>query len=405
MLAPDKNSPYSSLYDIIEGAADYRLGKTGDPAAIGISAPDDKTLIVRLNAPAAFFPSMLCHHSFSPIHPSMLNAKDWSAPLSNGPFYVGENGHGRIVLSKNTRYWDAEKVAMEKIIIRFTDDEDESAAMWNSGEARWIAGAVNLDALTDRSGIVVNELFATHYYYIRSADGPWKDRRVRRALSLALPWDELRRDHFLPAKTLIKPLRGYPHLKGIEVTDTEEARRLLDEAGFSRGVGLPELVIRITPSEDADRIGKLMAAAWMELGVPVKLDVVPFNKYFDSLKKSDYNVGSTTWIGDFADPYTFLQMWRRDSNLNDSGHNDADYEALMEKSMAEEGETRFETLGEAEQLLLDRGTVLPISYTPALNVVDTDELGGWFPNALDIHPFRYFSFKAFKPLPGVAFGR
>jgi peptide/nickel transport system substrate-binding protein/oligopeptide transport system substrate-binding protein len=95
-------------------------------------------------------------------------------------------------------------------------------------------------------------------------------------------------------------------------------------------------------------------------------------------------------------------MWRRDSNLNDAFHDDPDYEALMERSMTEEGEKRLATLGEAEQLLLDRGTILPISYAPALNVVDTDELDGWLPNALDIHPFKYFRFKAFKPLPGVA---
>jgi peptide/nickel transport system substrate-binding protein/oligopeptide transport system substrate-binding protein len=403
LLDPEKDSPYSSLYDIIEGARDYRLGNTGDPAKVGISAPDDRTLIVRLNAPASFFPSMLCHHSFSPIHPSMLNADDWSAPVSNGSFYVTDHGDGRLELSKNARYWDAGKVALEKIIIRFTDDENESAAMWNSGEARWIAGTVNLEALTDRSGIEVAGMFATHYYYIRSADAPWQDYRIRRALALALPWDEIRGNHILPAKTLVPPaFRGYPALKGFDTTDAVEAQRLLAEAGFPKGVGLPELVIRITPSEDADRIAKLMAAAWMNLGVPVKLDVVPFNQYFNALKKKDYNVGSSTWIGDFADPYTFLQMWRKDSNLNDSGYNDADYEALMEKSMTEEGDERYATLGEAEQLLLDRGAVLPISYTPALNVVDINELDGWYPNGLDIHPFRYLSFKAFKPLPGVA---
>jgi peptide/nickel transport system substrate-binding protein/oligopeptide transport system substrate-binding protein len=345
---------------------------------------------------------MLCHHSFSPIHPSMLNSDDWSKPVSNGPFYVSARGDRFLELSKNARYWDAGKVSLEKISVRFTDDENESAAMWNSGEARWIAGSVNLEALKDRSGIQVNPMFATHYYYIRSSDGPWRDYRVRRALALALPWDEIRRDHFLPAKTLVYRIPGYPELKGFDLTDAEEAQRLLVEAGFPKGVGLPELVIRITPAEDADRIAKLMATAWMKLGIPVKLDVVPFNQYFNALKKKDYNVGSTTWIGDFADPYTFLQMWRKDSNLNDSGYSDADYEALMEKSMTEEGDKRYATLGEAEQLLLDRGTVLPISYTPALNVVDTDELDGWYPNALDVHPFRYFSFKAFKPLPGVA---
>jgi len=95
-------------------------------------------------------------------------------------------------------------------------------------------------------------------------------------------------------------------------------------------------------------------------------------------------------------------MWRRDSNLNDARHDDADYEALIEKSMVEEGKKRMETLAEAERLLLERGTVLPIFFNPALNIVDTGELDGWFANALDIHPFKYMSFKAFRPLPGVA---
>ncbi|MDR1507353.1 MAG: peptide ABC transporter substrate-binding protein [Treponema sp.] len=400
-LDPAKNSPYSSLYDIISGAREFRLGLTRNPAEVGINAPDSRTLVVTLNAPASFFPSMLCHHSFSPVHPSMANIENWSAPVSNGPFFVSENGTGYLTLLKNRNYWDAGSVALEKITIRFVDDDDESTAMWNSGEARWLAGGVNLETLTDRSGIVVNPMFATHYYYIRS-EGPFSDHRVRRALVLALPWDEIRENHFLPAKTLVYPIPGYPELKGVE-TNVEEAQDLLAEAGFPKGIGLPELVIRITPAEEADRIGKLMAAAWMgKLGIPVKLDVVPYSRYFAALKGKDYNVGSSTWIGDFADPYTFLQMWRKDSNLNDSGYNDGDFETLMEKSMTEEGDKRFEILGEAEQMLLDRGTVLPISYTPALNIVDTDELDGWFPNALDIHPFKYFSFKAFKPLPGVA---
>ncbi|GHT95811.1 hypothetical protein FACS1894141_5090 [Spirochaetia bacterium] len=93
---------------------------------------------------------------------------------------------------------------------------------------------------------------------------------------------------------------------------------------------------------------------------------------------------------------------RSDSNLNDARLNDLDYEALMDKSMTEEGTQRFATLAEAEKLLLDRGSVLPISYSSALNVIDMNELDGWYPNALDIHPFKYLAFKTFKPLPNVA---
>jgi peptide/nickel transport system substrate-binding protein/oligopeptide transport system substrate-binding protein len=403
MIDPKNETPYSSLFDIIEGARDYRMGALTDPSKVGIIAEGEKTLVVRLNAPASFFPSMLCHHSFSPVHPAMNGEQNWQAPISNGPFYVSSRSEGSISLVKNELYWDADNVSLEKINLRFTDDAEESAAMWNSGEARWIAGNISLESLSDRGGIVVNPMFATHYYYIRST-GPWQDHRLRRALTLALPWKEIREGYFLPAKTLIYPISGYPEIDGMEEGDAEEARRLLEEAGFPRGVGLPELIIRITPAEDQDRIAKLMAAAWMQLGIPVKLDVIPYNRYFQSLKQGDYNIGSTTWIGDFADPYTFLQMWRRDSNLNDAFNNDPEYEELMERSMTEDGTTRMETLSEAEQILLDRGTVLPVSFSPALNVIDTDEIEGWFPNAMDVHPFKYFRFKTVKPLPGVARG-
>jgi len=404
LLEPKRESPYSSLFDIIEGARDYRNGVLKDPAKVGITAPDDRTLVVKLNSPASFFPAMLCHHSFSPIHPSLINNNDWSKkpPVSNGPFRIDSIKKDSIVLLRNEQYWDAGRVALKKIIIKYTDTAEDASYLWNTGEARWIAGGVDLEALTDRSGIQVNVMFATHYYYIRSEEKPWNDYRLRRAMTLVLPWEEIRGDRYLPAKTLIFPISGYPEVEGITETNYEEAEKLMKEAGFAGGAGVPELVIRLTPSPDAANIGRIMATAWKEkLGLKVRVEVVPYERYFQSMKESGYIIGSSTWIGDFADPYTFLQMWRRDSNLNDAHFSDDDYEALIDKSMTEEGNKRLATLANAEKLLLERGTVLPISYSPALNIVDTNELDGWYPNALDIHPFKFISFKSFRTLPGV----
>jgi peptide/nickel transport system substrate-binding protein/oligopeptide transport system substrate-binding protein len=148
-----------------------------------------------------------------------------------------------------------------------------------------------------------------------------------------------------------------------------------------------------------------MAAAWKELGIGVKIDVVAIGRYFEALRHDDYDVGSITWIGDFADPYTFLQMFQKDSNLNDARYNDPEYERLMEKSMQEESAERWATLAEAEKRLLDYGTVLPLSYTPAVNVIDTNEINGWYPNVLNLHPYKYLSYKVLRPLPGVVLAR
>ena len=412
LLEPGRQSPYSSLFDIIEGARDFRNGIEKNGEKVGVLAPDEKTLVVKLISPASFFPAMLCHHSFSPIHPSMLkrtnwslgaNKAAWSPPVCNGPYRIESMNDERIVFVKNAEYWDRRRVSLEKITVRFSESAENASAMWNSGEGRWIAGDVDIESLTDRSGIQMNVMFATHYYYIRCADKPWNDARVRRAMVLVLPWEEIRSGLFLPAQTLIYPITGYPKVQGISETNYEEAEKLMKEAGFAGGVGMPELVIRLNPSREAARIGALMAGAWKEkLGINVRVEIIPYERYLQSMKESGYVIGSSTWIGDFADPYTFLQMWRRDSNLNEARHDDAEYEALIEKSMLEEGETRLATLADAEKLLLDRGVVLPISYSPALNIVDTNEVDGWYPNALDIHPFKYLSFKSLRPLPGVA---
>ncbi|MDR0410501.1 MAG: peptide ABC transporter substrate-binding protein [Treponema sp.] len=396
------DAPYSSLFDIIEGARDFRVGRIATPDNVGIRVADGK-LVVTLNAPAAFFPSMLCHHSFNPIHPSMLvDDADWSCPITNGPFSLKEKDDKSINLIKNDQYWDVENVKLNTVIIKFIEDGDEASILWNSGEARWLAGDMNIDTLSDRSGITVNAMFATHYYFIRSKNKPWNDYRVRQALSLALPWKEIRSGLYMPATTLIYPIPDYPEIAGIDETDMQKAVELLAEAGFPKGVGLPELTIKITPSAEADRIANLMATSWFALGVPAKIEVVPYLFYNASLKEDNYEVGSTTWIGDFADPYTFLQMWQTDSNLNDACYSDTDYEDLLNKSMTQEDEERWETLAQAEELLLNRASVLPISYQPAINIIDTEEIAGWFPNVLDIHPFKYLSFAILKPLPNVA---
>ena len=67
LIDPRRESPYSSFFDVIDGARNYRNGVTRDQNTVGIKAVDDRTLVVKLSSPASFFPAMLCHHSFSPI--------------------------------------------------------------------------------------------------------------------------------------------------------------------------------------------------------------------------------------------------------------------------------------------------------------------------------------------------
>jgi oligopeptide transport system substrate-binding protein len=207
---------------------------------------------------------------------------------------------------------------------------------------------------------------------------------------------------FIPTDTLVPEIPYYPEIGGIAERNEEEAYALLEEAGYRLGVRLPEITIHIPQGLESMRVAELMKESWEgALEVSVSIRVTPYPGYFESLSDGAYTIGTVSWIGDFADPLTFLQMWISDSNVNDAGFGDTRYDELIDNSMLETGVNRYRILSEAEEILLHTGTVLPVSHSPSINLIDLEAVDGWFPNPLDVHPLRYLRFSERDPVPGV----
>ena len=408
-ISPAEKADYASFFDVIDGAREYRLGKSADPASVGISIIDDRILQVRLTAKADYFTRLLCHHSFSPIHPAVL-ASGWRAAFPfpvNGPYKPVSLEKGSFSLERNERYWDAENVEIPRLRLVFTDDDADATRRFDNGEIHWLAGPMDLDSLLDRS-IQANPMFGTHYWFFAAGKEPWDDPDLRRALALLLPWPEIRsrEQYLIPAPTLVLPFAGYQAAKGLDKADAEEAARLLEKSGHAGGKGLPPLVVLTPDNEDSKRVAGLMKQVWEKLaGLEVEVRLVAPARYFDLVRAgpaaSGYDLALTTWIGDFADPLAFLQMWASDSNLNDAGLADPDYDRLLAEASAKEGPARLEALAAAETRLLAGAAVLPIYHSIAVNVVDPDFVRGWYANALDIHPFKYLAFGQRRLRPNV----
>ena len=116
--------------------------------------------------------------------------------------------------------------------------------------------------------------------------------------------------------------------------------------------------------------------------------------FYPEMRKSDYALGMSTWIGDYADPLTFLQLWTTGSNLNDARFSDRDYDAAVADSQTmTDGALRYRRQADAEEILLTKAVVLPLSHSPAVHLIDPDSIGGWFANPLDVHPFKFIRFK------------
>jgi len=409
MLDPDARAEYSFLFDVIKGARAYRSGLARDPKSVGVRAVSDRVLEVELEKPAAHFLKLLCHISFLPLHPSLVKSTAWNTAdtvIGNGPFTLAKKSAAEIVLEANSHYWDRGELGLDRIRIRFMDDASAATDQYFTGRIQW-STIGQYDRLEARDRFEAFPMFATSFFYFTCDTPPWNDWRVRRGLALLLPWTEIRTSDFLFATdTLIPSIPNYPEVKGITGQQLEEGRKLLAEAGFPGGRGLPRILIKAFADSTGAQVAGKLAEAWRKLaGVQVEVQELAGDDFYAEMKRSDYTLGMSTWIGDYADPLTFLQLWTTGSNLNDARFSDPDYDAAVADSqLMPDGELRYKRQAEAEQLLLTRAVVLPLSHSAAVHLIDLDRIDGWFPNPLDVHPFKFIRFKEKRVPPGIAMG-
>lgn len=408
LLDPEANAAYASLLDVVRGARAYRAGEVTEPTDVGIRAVSDRILEVELEHRATHFLRVLAHHSFVPVHRSVRASRDWSDPRAipaNGPYTVTFADDTAILLTANPAYWDRARVAFESIRIEFDADAQAVTDRFNSGRIHWVRDGVDLKHVARPEHLMINLLYATTYYQLSGVREPFNDPRVRRAMALLLPWERIRSAGrwYVPATSLVPDVPSYPPAVAIDATDRDEALRLLDEAGFPNGTGMPPIVISIPTSLEQDGVAQHMVESWESaLDVAVMIEVIPYPEYHSSVDRRGYMVSTMSWVGDFADPLTFLDMWVTGSNLNTSGYSNPEYDDLVRRAIGMTGNERYETLSAAEQILLSDGIVLPISHSPAINLIDLELIDGWYPNPLDIHPFKHIRPMSDEPVPNVA---
>ncbi len=398
LILPQTNADYASLLDIVQGVRDYRLGKIKDKKTVKITVINDTTLQVDLVRPGAHFLNILCHHSFIPY---TLNKQ--GDPKFSGAFYPVKQDYGYDLI-KNNYYWDKANVALDKIKLKVVDDPSEKTDMFNKNQAQWVADGFDFNGVSWRPAIVYNSLFATSYFYFQESNEVYKNPKVRLGLIQLLPWQEIRKNQYYQTETLVPAFQSYPKVEGSAHTDIEKGMANLKEAGYPEGKGLPTIKILISQSDELNRIALLMKNTWEEkLKVTVDIEQTPYNQYYRALDEDSYTLGSISWIGDFADPLTFLQMWTSNSNLNDSQYSNKAYDDIVEQSSGEPRPDRFKTQAEAEKILLDSGIILPLGNSAVFNLIDTNYIKGWYANPLDIHPFKYLDYGEGLIIPGLAF--
>ncbi|MGP1594977.1 MAG: peptide ABC transporter substrate-binding protein [Treponema sp.] len=410
LINPLLKLPYSSLLDCIQGVKAYRTGISEDAETIGLYAQSGTVLKMVLAYPAEHLPYLLCHHAFSAVHPSQLAAVQQSSsrnaggsrfiPIASGAFKIASADAGRLQLVKNEQYWDTSAVGLPSLTVLLNIEPDEAAERFNEGTLHWTNGVANLSKIAAAHTVHVTPMFATEYLYFKSDVFPTDDAAVRNALTDVLPYEQLRKDYLIPAKTLIFPFAGYPSTEKTESYSVEKAKKILKELAVS-SQAVP-LKILLPESSGYSKMAEILKAAWEACGIAVDIELCPLFTYQEALKSRTYHIAVVSWIGDFADPLAFLELFRTDSHFNASGWKSADYEKLLQKAALEHDHVkRLKILAQAELVLLNSAAIIPLAHIPAINIIDLYEIRGWHNNPVNIHPFKFIRFAIPEALPGV----
>lgn len=383
VLNPDFASENAYMLFPIKQAEAYN-GKQASADQLGIKAVDDHTLEVTLEKPTAYFLSLVAFHAFYPVHEKTVTAQpdswatDVATLIGNGPFKVTNWMHnGQIDFAKNDAYWDASSVKLAKMEWPISDSQATRLSMVENNQADMMVEPPvgEHDRLKQEGLLSISPYLGDYYYVFNTMQPPFDNPKVRQAFSLAINREALvtnvikggkKPAYAWVAPGLINPGTGkdFREEGGNYVTEnTEQAKKLLAEAGYPDGKGLPPITILYNTSELHKAVAEAVQEMWKQnLGIEVSLTNQESKVFLESRTQGQFQVARASWVGDYADPMTFIDVFR-DSGNDAKYHNPA-YNRLVEQAQSTNDQSvRMKAMHDAEQLLFADAVIMPIYYT------------------------------------------
>jgi oligopeptide transport system substrate-binding protein len=221
VVDPKTAADYAHILYAIKDAEAIHSGKGGE---LGVRAKDDRTLVVELAGPCPWFLDLLPFMTFYPVRRDVVekHGDDWTKPanfVGNGPFLLKEwvaNEH--ILLEKNGKYWNAARVKQKTVKWLPTESYTTAFNRYEADQCDYL-DTIPLEFIEEirkRPDFHPGPYLGTYYYSFNVTKKPFDDKRVRKALSLAIDrkiiTEKILRGGQEPAFTFVPPLfepRGY----------------------------------------------------------------------------------------------------------------------------------------------------------------------------------------------------
>jgi peptide/nickel transport system substrate-binding protein len=295
--------------------------------------------------------------------------------MGTGPFTFVEHVKGsHWVGKKNPNYWDKGKPYLDGFRAMFMSSSAAQVATIRGERAQIQFRGFSpperdqlVSALGNKITVQESPWDCLNFVSMHHEKKPFDDKRVRRALSLAL--DRYEASQKLSKITIVKDvggiqvpgtpyatppaelekLAGYGHDIN---ANRAEAKRLLREAGVPDGFsftfknrGIPH------PYEP---IGIWLVDQWRQIGLNVKIETIEASAYHPMLKRGDFEVAMDFQCGFIVEPDLDLVRFVTTSDANYGKHKDKVIDELYQKqARAADVEDRKKIVRQLEKRLLD----------------------------------------------------
>lgn len=414
-LDPQNNARYAGLFFLIDGAEAWfnrpDASEGPPPPKPSFRALDDKTFEVKLSAPRSHFLHLLAMPIFAvtPTHVIEADPMRWLSrkPLPvSGPYQlVWWRLNDSIRLRRNPHYWDSENTVSETVDFLPVSNPSTALNLYLKGQVDAIIDkdlipAHLVDRLMQRRDFHQFDYLGTYFLRFNTTEPPFDDARVRRAFSLAIDReritqritraDEIPSLNFVPRHTKDYELDPPP-----KIHDPVLAGRLLAEAGYPDGRGFPPVEYSFNgassgPASNHQKIAVELQAMWKEyLNVDIRLQKSEWTVFLQNQKSLKYDISRSSWVGDYNDANTFLELFTSTEVNNRTGWSHPQYDKLIvDANSTLDPDSRRSYFQQAETLLMKESPIAPIYLYKGTHLFDPEKVTGIHFNVLDRHPAR-----------------
>ncbi|HBF23717.1 MAG TPA: hypothetical protein DDW23_07880 [Planctomycetes bacterium] len=348
--------------------------KTGAPyqnwvADASISTSSNSVRIEFPN-PQPQFPAMCSWPALAPIPPGLRNENEIPGEVSSGPYTLKYwKIRDRVRVIRNPFYWKKNSEAPESIDFLTVESSFTALNLFLSGEVDWTPLVPRLAALAlvkkKEPSFSASPRLGTTFLRFQAPPSSIHDYSTIKTLSDAIDRKKLAEvvgPGSIPAISLTPPgLPGYaPPLP----------------SRFSHPVK-PKLHGRlelIFPSSDANRIvAEFLQDQWKRnLGVEVLLVNQEWKAFLRTQQSGNYQISLSSWIADYPDPLSFLEIFHSDSGNNRTGWENVQYDTLLDMASQEGNPSeRLKILRRAESLLIRGGPIVPLTHEAGTDLISS----------------------------------